>query len=346
MNRVRLLIMATAMSCFFTAQSYALQTNDSGAHNQFGSEITPVEISTFVDDLDAASSCLAIDQQGNLYHGDWGARWNGIKSVNSDSQVFKIQPDGYVTEFVRLHQKHNASGVVIDPKGNLFLVSGKANLVFKFAPSGKLEGTSNKKLKEPTGIALDSDGNLFICNLYDRGKSGGPGGFIVKMTPAGESTIFCESKLLNQPIGIVCAKDNTLYVSNSSDGKVIKISTEGEASELATIGTGLSPEGRGNGYLALFEDSLYVVSRHEHRVYKVSIGGTVSEFVGIGKRGNKNGAPEDCSFSIPMGIAISPDGKAMYLSEVATTDSDVNVLGPTRIRKIELGRKSVEQPES
>jgi hypothetical protein len=61
---------------------------------------------------------------------------------------------------------------------------------------------------------------MFVCNLYDRGKAGGPGGFITKLSPQG-SEIFCESELLNQPIGIVCFEDK-VYVSNSSDGKVIK----------------------------------------------------------------------------------------------------------------------------
>lgn len=336
MNRFRLLIMATAIACFCSAQSFAVQTKDSNAQYNSGSEITPLRVSTLVDGLEAASCCLELDQQGNLYHGDWGSQWNGNRS--GDSKIHKISPDGYVTEWVHNNRKRNATGLAIDQKGNLFQVSSKSDRVFKFTPSGELEGNSNKNLNVPAGITFDSDGNLFICNLCDRGKRGGPGGFIVKMTPTGESTIFCESDLLNQPMGIVCANDNTIYVSNASDGKVIRITTAGDASELATIGTGLTPRGRGNGYLALFENHLYVVARHQHRVYKVSLAGAVTEFVGIGERGNKNGAPDDCSFSIPIGIAISPDGKSMYLSEVSSIDTDPNVLGPTRIRKIELGR--------
>lgn len=235
-------------------------------------------------------------------------------------QILKIGPDGYVTLFSR--ETHGASGNAIDSEGMFFQASFLGSFITKFTPDGKVVGVVREGSDKPTGIAIDENGNLFVCNSY--------GNSIQKVTPDGKSTRFIKkSNLLNNPIGIVCACDNTLYVSNSSDGDVIKITPNGEASKLAT----LPPH---NGYLTLFDGNLYVAARTDHRIYRVALDGTVTQFAGSGVRGNADGPPEKCSFSSPIGIAVSPDGKYMYVSEALPTEGDQHIISPTRIRRIEL----------
>ena len=102
------------------------------------------------------------------------------------------------------------------------------------------------------------------------------------------------------------------------------------ASKLATV------PGNNNGHLTFHEGNLYVVGRSAHKIYKVTLDGKVSVFAGAGIRGKDDGAPDKTRFSLPNDIAVSPDGKFMYVNEVGPISGNSKILGPTRVRRIVL----------
>jgi len=59
-------------------------------------------------------------------------------------------------------------------------------------------------------------------------------------------------------------------------------------------------------------------------------------FAGSGQRGKDDGDPLKATFSLPNDIAVSPDGKFMYLNAVAPITGSPQKSAPTRVRRIVL----------
>ena len=110
----------------------------------------------------------------------------------------------------------------------------------------------------------------------------------------------------------------------------MKITPAGEASVLASL------PGNNNGHLAYHDGALYVVARSAHQVYRVTLDGQFELFAGSGEKGGADGDLSSASFCYPNDIAINSDGTALYLNDVADHASEGRILGPTRIRRIDL----------
>ena len=134
--------------------------------------------------------------------------------------------------------------------------------------------------------------------------------------------------LLKCPNGITLDAEHNLYAANFYSGEVVKITPEGEASVLVTL------PGGNNGHIVHVDGTLYVVDRGAHQIYAVSLAGQLELFAGSGEKGGKDGPRLAASFCYPNDIAVSPDGKRLYVNEVADESSQGRKLAPTRVRVI------------
>lgn len=115
------------------------------------------------------------------------------------------------------------------------------------------------------------------------------------------------------------ARDGTLYVSDTSNHTIRKISTAGEVTTIA--GTPRVPGNwNGVGAAAGFyypksiavdqANNLYVVDSWNHVIRKVTPEGAVTTFCGgMGFRGNSNGPCASARFAYPEGIAVNSLGE-------------------------------------
>jgi ABC-type transport system involved in multi-copper enzyme maturation permease subunit len=146
------------------------------------------------------------------------------------------------------------AGVVADGRGNLFIVDEGDSVIRKVSPSGEVgtfagmaqqtgrnDGVAREaRFTRPHAIAIDSADNLFVA---DTGN-----GLIRKITPAGiVSTMTgimgdggnrAEPLRFENPRGVACAPDGTLYVIDSNavangDSIVRKVSPAGVVSTVA-----------------------------------------------------------------------------------------------------------------
>jgi hypothetical protein len=146
------------------------------------------------------------------------------------------------------------AGVVADRRGNLFIVDEVDSVIRRVTPSGEVgtfagmaqhtgrnDGAAREaRFTRPHGIAIDSADNLFVA---DSGN-----GLIRKITPAGVVTTLMgaaggtgnrvEPLRFNNPKGVVCAPDGTLYVIDfnavaNGDSVVRKVSPAGMVSTVA-----------------------------------------------------------------------------------------------------------------
>jgi sugar lactone lactonase YvrE len=137
--------------------------------------------------------------------------------------------------------------------------------------------------------------------------------------------------LLACPNGITVDDEGIFYVANFMNGNVVKITAEGQASVLATI------PGDNNGHLTFHDGMLYVVGRSAHQIYTVTLAGEVELLAGSGVQGLDDGPAHEASFSYPNDIGVSPDGRYLYVNDVADLSSTGILLAPMVIRRIDLG---------
>ena len=286
---------------------------------QHNNRVSALKVETIADEIKAGTGGLAIASDGTIFTSDFGSRLGG--GGTGGDKIYKISADGKVALFC--NGQLGASGSTFDKNGRLFQANIRGNRINVISPAGKVTEFARKGLNFPVGLVLNNDGSLFVCNCG--------GSSIQKITAAGESSIFVQDMLLQCPNGIAKGDDGCLYISNFMNGDVVKVTPEGKASRLATI------PGGNNGHIVMHRGQLFVVARSAHKIYRVSLDGKTEVFAGSGKRGKQDGAPNEATFSFPNGIAISPDGKYMYVNEVSEVKGSGMNLAPTRVRRILLG---------
>ena len=259
---------------------------------------------------------LVVDADGNVYSADCGAVLGYAETAGT--RLYRITADGATAVFAEGFE--GASGVAIDSEGNLYQANIRGGYVSKITADGEVRTFASDGLQAPVGIVIDDENTLWVANCGS--------GSIQKVTSAGQSTRFVESPLLKCPNGITLDDEHNLYTANFYDGNLVKITPNGEVSVLATL------PGENNGHVVHVDGTLFVVARAAHQIYEVSLSGETKLFAGSGQKGGKNGPRLEASFCFPNDIAISPDGKSLYINEVADASTDGMKLAPTRVRAI------------
>lgn len=76
------------------------------------------------------------------------------------------------------------------------------------------------QLDSPTGVAMDSEGNLFVASFSEN--------VIYKITPEGKKIIIVKDARLSGPIGIAIDRENNIYVANYNKDNILKITPAGQ----------------------------------------------------------------------------------------------------------------------
>jgi hypothetical protein len=275
-----------------------------------------------------------------------------LPSTSSPDPILIQTPDELtlVDEIVVTTPKFKASvsadeDISIDTENNLYVSGGKINptTLFKILADGTVNHLSTT-LNYPVGNTLDNNGNVYITNyqstninvvtpagatsvfVADDRLSGG-GGIIIdnngmiyntfygtkniyKMTPAGGIENFVTSNMLNGPVGLAYDQVNDkIFVSNFADGKIFTVTKEGDISELTDTPASI-------GHLDYRDEVLYVTGFNENKIYLVSTNGEILATIGNGNKATTDGVSSEASFFNPNGIAVSKDGKFVYVSQM------------------------------
>lgn len=137
-----------------------------------------------------------------------------------------------------------------------------------------------------------------------------PGNKVVRFLRTDGAEVTDLGIKFDHPTGLAVDGDGNLYVSETFQGLIKKITPDGK---VTTLASGLEePMG-----LCWAEDVLYVAECGGNRVLTVDKNRHVATAAGSGANGNTDGAAERAAFSGPKGVAVDADG-AVY---VADTDN-------------------------
>ncbi len=172
---------------------------------------------------------------------------------------------------------HPVANPAVDAEGNVYSTFSGARGQKSPVSLYKVDTNFNSKpfvtdLMNPTGLAFDSEGLLYVSSRYD--------GIVYQVTPSGNMTVFVEG--MGVATGLAFDRDGNLYVGDRS-GTIFKISRSRQIYVFATLEPSIA------AYHLTFgpEDYLYVTgptTSSFDTVYRISKAGEVETFFrGLGR---------------------------------------------------------------
>ncbi len=245
------------------------------------------------------------------------------------------------------------AGIAVDSAGNLYIAdSNRIRKVSKgvittvagngtYGFSGDNGPATSAQLFNPQGVAVDSAGNLYIADTFNDRIRKVSGGVITTVAGNGTSGVNGENipattAQLNWPYGVAVDSAGNLYIANTYNNRVCKVS----GGMITTVaGNGSHGFGGDNGPAAAAQLSypdgvavdaagnLYITDTDNNRIRKVS-GGVITTVAGNGAEGfsGDNGPATSAQLGWPYSVAVDAAGN-LYIADTFNN----------RIRKVSNG---------
>ncbi|HEX5832700.1 MAG TPA: hypothetical protein VFY34_02545, partial [Pyrinomonadaceae bacterium] len=188
---------------------------------------------------------------------------------------------------------------------------------------------------DPFGVAIGDDGSVYVADAGESNR-------IRKIAPDGTVTTFAggaegfadgagSGASFNTPSALAIDSSGNIYVADTGNNRIRKVTAQGEVSTFAGDGTagyldGPAAQARFNGPIGVAVDAngiLYVADTYNDRIRKISPDGQVTTVAGAGQPGFADGDRNTSLFDTPCGVIATADGSLI----VADTGND-------RLRKI------------
>ena len=307
-------------------------------------------------------SGVALDGSGNLYIADGGN--SRIRKVDSTGNITTVAGTGTVGfsgdgGAATSAQLRNPYDVALDGSGNLYIADTWNHRIRKVDSSGNIStvaGTGTDgfsgdgaaataaQLNQPTGVAVDGSGNLYIADTVNhRIRKVDSSGNI--STVAGTGTdgfsgdgAAATAAQLWSPSDVAVDGSGNLYIADKNNRRIRKVDSSGNITTVAGTGTrgfsgdgaaataaqlhwpeGMAPDGSGN---------LYIADTANHRIRKVDSSGNISTVAGGGPL-EDGGAAVAARLWSPSDVALDGSGN-LYIADrdnhrIRKVDSSGNI---------------------
>ena len=303
---------------------------------------------------------IAIDVIGNLFIADQNN--NRIRKVSTNGIITTVAGNGTQSFSGDSGSATNAAlnypaSVAVDASGNMFIADQNNNRIRKVSTNGIITtvagcaGTggysgdggvaTNEALYGPSGVSVDTNGNLFIADVgNNRIRKVSTNGIITTVAGNGTSRYTGDggaatNAALNYPSGISVDASGNLFIADKYNQRIRKVNANGIITTIAGNGSySFSGDGGAATNATLFDPenvavdatgNLFIADCINQRIRKVDTNGIITTIAG-------NGNP---SFSGDGGIATNA---AMWGPSAVATDASGNQFivdsDNNRIRKV------------
>ena len=185
-------------------------------------------------------------------------------------------------------------------------------------------------LNTPASIAIDTSGNVYVADAFNhRVRKIAPDGVITAFAGTGQAGADgdgaqARDAQLRSPLGVAVDEAGNLYIADTYNHRIRKVSTDGTISTIAGTGeSGFGGDGgAGTGAMLSYptgiavagDGTLYIADTRNHRVRRLAADGTISTVAGTGAAGfTGDGGPAALArLNSPRDVAVSPEG-ALYI---------------------------------
>jgi len=196
------------------------------------------------------------------------------------------------------------------------------------------------QINQPAQMALDASGNLYIADISNnRIRKVTSGGTISTFAGTGTASFSGDggaatSATLNGPRGVAVDAAGVVYIADSANNRIRKVTVGGVISTIAGTGTaGNSGDGGAatsaqlntpRGVAVDTSGNIYVADTGSNRIRRITSGGVISTAAGTGTNSysGDGGAATSATISGPYDLAVDGSG-CVYLADT----------GNNRIRK-------------
>ncbi len=298
---------------------------------------------------------VAVDTFGNVYIADLGN--NRIRKTTPAGDTTTLAGNGlngYVDGTggpTGTTQFSSPFGVAVDGAGNVYVTEIGNDRIRKITPTGAtttlagngtagyVDGTGGPtgttQLDNPTGVAVDTVGNVYVADLGNNR--------IRKITPTGATTTLAGNGLngyvdgtggptgttqFNNPLGVAVDGAGNVYVADYANQRIRKITPAGATTTLAGNGTAGYLDGTGgptgttqfnnpHGVAVDTTGNVYVADYANNRIRKITPAGATTTLAGNGTAGylDGTGGPTGTTqFNNPLGVAVDTAG-SVYVAD-------------------------------
>jgi hypothetical protein len=271
---------------------------------------------------------VAVDSAGNVYVADW-----------LHGTIRKVTPVGVVTTLASVFDEPR--GVAVDSAGNVYVADqgtctiGKVTaggVVMTLAGAGgwgSADGTgSAARFDWPTGVAVDSAGNVYVADRdNDTIRKVTPGMVVTTLAgqagSSGSADGTGSAARFNWPEGVAVDSAGNVYVADMNNDTIRKVTPGGVVTTLA--GQGIRGSADGTGSAAQFDlpegvavdsaGNVCVADTGNNTIRKVTPGGVVTTLAGLaGSQGSADGMGSAARFNEPEGVAVDSAGN-VYVAD-------------------------------